>query len=120
MKKNGYTIVDIIILITGLTLVFLFTISKLSHAFDNNTDELYQSNLEVYLKQASLYGNTIKDEVSDNESYIITIKTLVDKGYIMSVNKDVLDVRDNSSMLDMKFHLIYDEENDNVYAEIVE
>lgn len=119
MNKKGYTIIDIIILIMGLALVFAICLPKFSHAFETNTEEIYQSNLKLYLEQASLYGNSIKEEVKNNDSYIITIKDLVDNNYLGTNNGDVIDVRDNSSMLDVKIHLIYDEENDNVYAEMV-
>jgi len=119
MKKNGYTVIDIIVLVLGLALVFAICLPKFSHAFETNTEEIYQSNIELYLQQAALYGNSIKEEVKNNDSYIITIKDLVDNGYLGSNNGEVVDVRDNSSMLEVKIHLIYDEENDNVYAEMV-
>ena len=101
-KKNGYTFIDILVVIIALGLVTLFTVPKLSHAFENNKDTLYDESLELYLNQATKYGNTIKNE-----------------GYIGSTNGDVTDIRDGSSMLNMKFHLIYDEEKDEVYAEVV-
>lgn len=118
-KKNGYTAVDILLIIVTLGLVTLFTVPKLSHAFENNKDTLYNESLELYLNQATRYGNTIKDEVKENNSYIVSIKDLVDKGYIGSTNGDVTDIRDGSSMLNIKIHLIYDEEKDEVYAEVV-
>lgn len=118
-KKNGYTYIDILMIIVVLGLVTLFTVPKLSHAFENNKDTLYNESLELYLNQATRYGNTIKDEVKENNSYIVSIKDLVDKGYIGSTNGDVTDIRDGSSMLNIKIHLIYDEEKDEVYAEVV-
>lgn len=118
-KKNGYTFIDILVVIIALGLFTLFTVPKLSHAFENNKDTLYDESLELYLNQATKYGNTIKSEVKENNSYIVSIKDLVDKGYIGSTNGDVTDIRDGSSMLNIKFHLIYDEEKDEVYAEVV-
>ena len=118
-KRNGYTFIDILVVIIALGLFTLFTVPELSHAFENNKDTLYDESLELYLNQATKYGNTIKSEVKENNSYIVTIKDLVDKGYIGSTNGDVTDIRDGSSMLNMKIHLIYDEEKDEVYAEVV-
>ena len=118
-KRNGYTFIDMLVVIVALGLVTLFTVPKLSHAFENNKDTLYDESLELYLNQATKYGNTIKNEVKENNSYIVTIKDLVDKGYIGSTNGDVTDIRDGSSMLNMKINLIYDEEKDTVYAQVV-
>lgn len=118
-KRNGYTFIDILIVILSLGLVTLFTVPKLSHAFENDKNELYNDSLELYLNQATKYGNTIKSEVKENNSYIVTIKDLVDKGYIGSSDGEVTDIRDGSSMLNMKIHLIYDEEKDTVYAQVV-
>ena len=118
-RKNGYTVIDILAVIVGLGLLTLFTIPKLSYAFLDNKDELYNESLNLYLTQAENYGNTIKDEVKADDTYIVSIKDLVDKGYIGTVSGSVNDIRDGSSMLDIKFHLIYDEEHDNVYAELV-
>ena len=62
-KRNGYTFIDILIVILSLGLVTLFTVPKLSHAFENDKNELYNDSLELYLNQAAKYGNTIKSEV---------------------------------------------------------
>ena len=118
-KKNGYTFIDILIVILSLGLITLFTVPRLSHAFENDKNELYNDSLELYLNQATKYGNTIKNEVKENNSYIVSIKDLVDKGYIGSSDGEVTDIRDGSSMLNMKIHLIYDKKKDTVYAEIV-
>lgn len=118
-KKNGYTFIDILIVVVALGLVTLFTVPKLSHAFENDKDTLYNDSLELYLNQATKYGNTIKNEVKENNSYIVSIKDLVDKGYIGSTDGDVTDIRDGSSMLNIKIHLIYDTEKNSVYAELV-
>ena len=77
------------------------------------------NNLEETLRPQVLDEYIGQNEVKENNSYIVTIKDLVDKGYIGSTNGDVTDIRDGSSMLNMKIHLIYDEEKDTVYAQVV-
>ena len=93
---------------------------KLSTAFYDNSEELYESSLNVYLHSATLYGNNVvKEEVKTNDNYIITIKDLVDAGYAALINGDILDVNGNS-MLGIKIKLIYDSSTDSVYAEILD
>lgn len=118
-KKNGYTFIDILIIIVGLGLATLFTVPKISRAFESDKDELYSETLELYLKQATKYGDTIKEEIKNSDSYVVSIKDLVDKGYVGSVNGEVTDIRDGSSMLNLKIHLIYNDNSDSVYAELV-
>ena len=65
-KRNGYTFIDMLVVIVALGLVTLFTVPKLSHAFENDKDTLYDESLELYLNQATKYGNTIKNEVKEN------------------------------------------------------
>lgn len=119
LKKNGYTFIDILIIIVGLGLATLFTVPKISHAFEGDKDELYSETLELYLKQATKYGDTIKEEIKNSDSYVVSIKDLVDKGYVGSINGEVTDIRDGSSMLNLKIHLIYNDNSDSVYAELV-
>ena len=47
------------------------------------------------------------------------MKDWVDKGYVGSINGEVTDIRDGSSMLNLKIHLIYNDNSDSVYAELV-
>ena len=62
---------------------------------------------------------TKKEEIKSQDEYIVTIKELVDAGYIVTINDDVKDPRNQSSMLGVKIKLSYDETLDKVYAEIV-
>lgn len=119
MKKNGYTLIELIVLIIGLGIVTFFTVIKLSSAFDFNKDELYERTLSRCLMQAELYGETKKDEIKESESYIITVKDLVDNGFLVTDNGEVVDQRDNSSMLNVRIKLYYNSEEDKVYAEII-
>ena len=121
MKKNGYTLIELIILIGALGVITLLIVPKLSTAFYNNNVELYQSSLNIYLHSATLYGNNVvKEDVKTNDNYIITIKDLVDVGYVtLTDGEDILDVNGNS-MLGIKIKLYYDSSNDSVYAEILD
>ena len=121
MKKNGYTLIELIILIGALGVITLLIVPKLSTAFYNNNVELYQSRLNIYLHSATLYGNNVvKEDVKTNDNYIITIKDLVDAGYVtLTDGEDILDVNGNS-MLGIKIKLYYDSSNDSVYAEILD
>ena len=119
--KNGFTFYDILIVVAVLAVSALIVIPKVSNALDtnDNKDEVYNEILNNYLLIAEKYGNDKKDEVKDNSGMIISIDDLIKEGYLHTYQEDIIDIRDNTTkMNNIKFSLIYDEENDNVYAQV--
>jgi len=124
MKKNGFTVVDMLIIIGVLTISALIIIPNVSNALkiQDNKEEVYQSVMANYLKSAEKYANDNKEELKENNNNLVAISDLVEKGYIIShnSNNDIIDVRDNSTKLNnVKFKLIYDEDSDTFSAELV-
>lgn len=119
MRKNGYTLIEITILIGLMALSAIIILPKISLAFEDNRDARYDNNLANYLKSAEAYGQINKEEVKKSEEYIITIKDLVDAGYLSCINDDITDPRTGNSMLSFKIKLVYDENNDTVFAEVL-
>lgn len=120
MKKNGYTGLDILILILILTVSAIIILPRIAYAFTDEKDELYNDNLALYLKQAEKYGNANKDSIKKSESIVVTIQDLIDAGYIGLKGEQIIDIRDNKTVInDLKIKLIYNQEQDIVYAEMV-
>ena len=119
MKKNGYTVVELLVLIGIIALSAVLILPKLSLAFQDKREDIYKTDLRTYLKDAEIYGETKKEEIKSQDEYIVTIKELADAGYIVTINDDVKDPRNQSSMLGVKIKLSYDDTLDKVYAEIV-
>ncbi len=124
MKKNGYTVVDVLIIIVVLTVSALIIIPKVSNSLKENEtkDQIYNDLLELYLTKAEKYGNDHKDEIKENtDGTVVTIDDLIKAKYIgaASTNGEIIDVRDNyTKMNNIKIQLIYDETNDKVYARL--
>lgn len=120
MKKNGYTVIDMLIVVVVLAVSAVIILPKMSMAFKSDKNELYNSTMNLYLNQATLYGNKNKDEIKKSESEVVTINDLIDAGYIGAyADKNLIDIRDNKTVMnDIKIKLIYDKDNDNVYAQV--
>ena len=121
MKKNGYTIYDILIIIAVLAVSALIIIPKVSNALDkaDNKDEVYNDILHSYLKIAEIYGNDKKEEIKNGEHTIVSIDDLIKNEYLFTEEEEIIDIRDNTTkMNNIKFKLIYNEEEDRVYAEV--
>ena len=122
MKKNGFTAIDMLIVIGVLTLSALIILPKVSNALNeqDNSEEVYQEIMNNYLSFATKYANDNKAEIKEHNNTLISIGELVEKGYIKSIyeNKDIIDIRDNTTKLNnVKIKLIYDEESDSYRAE---
>ena len=121
MKKNGFTMLDIVIIIVILgasALIVLPSISNALNSYDNK-DEVYNEILASYLRTAEIYGEAKKEDVKNGNKTIITIDDLVNEGYIHNYQTDIIDIRDNiTKMNNIKIKLNYDEQNDKVYAEV--
>ena len=121
MKKNGFTIYDILIIIAILGVSALIIIPRVSNALEtsDNKEEAYKEILGNYLSIAEIYGNDNKEKVKENEGMIVSVDDLIKEGYLHTSLDEIIDIRDNSTkMNNIKFSLIYSEESDSVYAQV--
>lgn len=121
MKKNGYTIFDLLIIIAILAVSAIIVIPSVSNALNaaDNKDEMYAQMLNSYLNIAQIYGNNNKDDIKKNNYKIVSVDDLIKEGYIVTSTEDIIDIRDNTTKMNtIKFKLTYNEEEDKVYAEV--
>ena len=124
MKKNGFTALDIIIVIGVLSLSALIVLPSVSNALkeQDNKEEVYQNIMNSYLSCAEKYASDNKEELKKNNNTLVSINELVEKKYILAVygGNDIIDIRDNTTKLNnVKIKLVYDEESDSFRAEYV-
>ena len=121
MKSKGYTSLDIIIIIVFLGIAALLTIPRMSLAFKDDRDELYQNQINLYLSQAKRYGQDHVDELEDHDNTItMTIDELIEEGYIGSyVDKKLYDIRDYETIMNnIKIKITYNEDTEEVKTEL--
>ena len=122
MKNKGYTIIDIIILVIVLAASAILILPRLSTAFVSNNEELHDSQMNLYLKQAKLYGEKNIDKIKENNnSIIVTIDDLIDAGYIGAyVSKELTDDLDESVIInDLKIKITYNEETKEITVQYI-
>ena len=99
MKKNGYTIVELLIVIGALGLVVLITLLTTSNALKDHSDEYYKTKINGIEKMAVLYGKK-SETLQTEKNMVITVNDLVKEG---SLNGDkdgkVSDPRNSKSNL---------------------
>ena len=111
MNKKGYTVIELIVVIAIFGLITAITIGATSYAFKDNTEEYYKSKISDIESNARRYGSTLEELKTEN-SKVITVKELVDAGYLSPDNDkgDIIDPRNQKSTLNsLKIKITYEE-----------
>lgn len=118
MKKNGYTLIELLVLIGVMGVAVFIILSKTSYAFKDNTDELHKSEINLILRQAKEYGKSL-EELKDEKEMIIMVADLVENSYLAaSEDGNVYDIN-GEKINDLKIKIIYDEEDEEVSAVLI-
>lgn len=122
MKKNGYTLVELLVVILLLGIATAIAVNKMSYAFDNNSEKLIKQENEYILAEAKIYGETIKDEIKNKTSLTIKINDLVEKNYLKADDKrgNFFSATDKSKVLNNKKIILQIDKNNNVIAKFEE
>ena len=121
MKKNGYTVTEMLIVIIVLGIFTIAMMAATSYAFKDKSEDYYKEKVQLIEKQAELYGKSLNN-LKEEGNLVITVKDLVDKGYYVPDNTkgDVVDPRNSKGTLNsLKIKLIYNQDG-SIKAEIIE
>ena len=98
MKKNGYSAVELLIVIVLLGVITLGVVISTSNAFKDDAGEIYEETTYLILRQAELYGKN-SSTLEQEGVQIITVRDLVESKYYVSVNQEgnVVDPRNSKA-----------------------
>lgn len=120
MKKNGYSAVELLIVIVLLGVITLGVVISTSNAFKDDAGEIYEETTYLILRQAELYGKN-SSTLEQEGVQIITVRDLVESKYYVSVNQEgnVVDPRNSKATLNsLKIKLV--KEGEEVKASLLE
>ena len=84
MKSKNIMLYEILAVLIVFTIVYFFAANKISYAFDyNDVQVLYDNRISMIKKMAKLYGENNIELFEKDDNIYITVKDLVDKGYIL-------------------------------------
>ena len=121
MKKNGYTITEMLVVIIVLGIFTIGLIGFTSYAYKDKSSDYYEEKVLLIEKQAAIYGATLNN-LKEEGNLIITVKDLVDNGYYVAdkENGDVIDPRNSKATLNgLKIKLTYNEDG-TIKADVIE
>ena len=121
MNNKGYTVIELIIVMIVFGIITAITIGATSNAFKDDTDTYYKVKVKDIEANAKRYGMTL-EEVKTEGSKVVTVKDIVDAGFLSPDNKDgdILDPRNQKvTMNNTKVKITYSEE-DGYEATLIE
>jgi len=121
MKKNGYTLTEMLVVIVVLGIFTITLMAATSNAFKDNSPVYYQEKVMVIEKQAELYGASLKN-LKEEGNVVVTVKDLVDKGYYVADTSsgDVIDPRNSKATLNgLKVKISYNDDG-SIKAKVIE
>lgn len=122
--RNGYTTLQMLIVIGVLGIFTLAMIGTTSYAYKDKTDEYYDEKIHLIIKQAELYGMSgPKADLLKKEGKLnITVNDLVKDDYFVADDKEgnVVDPRNSKANLNNKIIILTYKDKDNIKAEIME
>ncbi len=101
MKKNGFTLVEIVVTIVIISLLAVLLGNRISSSNNDSKQRLYDSKIEVALSAARSFGTNNLDLLSSSECYDIEISRLISLQYLASDSTtmyEYLNPIDNTSL----------------------
>lgn len=114
MKKNGYTITELLIVFAVLGLIVIITLTTTSYAFKDNSQEYYETKINGIEKVAVLYGEN-SETLKNEKNLVITINDLIREGYLHPDGEDgkITDPRNSKGSLNsLKIKLTINEKEE--------
>ena len=104
MKKKGFTLIEILAVVTIMGLIFLLVIPKISNSLKSKKTDIDKTTKSMIVSAAKLYVNDNKDSFyKDNENiYCLPISQLVKKQYLDTKVKNVTDDIDITNSMSVK------------------
>lgn len=121
MKRNGYTIVELVAVLVVFSVVY-FTVAVItSKNFKGDyKEDIYENKIASIEKQASIYGEASKDELfKEDKTIYMTIEELARKNVVISSSEGVVaDPRNNEKNInELKVKITL--EDDKVVAKVL-
>lgn len=108
-NRNGYTILEMVVLSLVIGVFAIVSINKVSYAFDNGeTISVEENAFMIIEKQAKLYGENNLKLFEEKQEYYMDVNDLVEEKYLLAEEDNkVLGCED---LLERKIKISYDGE----------
>ena len=118
-NKKGFTLVELLAVIVILAIIIGIGITASMTISNKSRDKMYETKIEMIEKAATLYVQD-KPSVLNENGGLVTVKKLLDKGYLKKDNEDgtVRNPVDNKSLNNCSLKVT--RKNNRYVAEIID
>lgn len=109
MKKNGYTAMELLVVIAALGIATIIILFSTSSAFKDESNDLYEEKKHLIEHQAAEYGKTLTNLESEG-TLVILLDDIIKGEYYIPDTTDgkVVDPRNKNNTLNgLKIKLVY-------------
>lgn len=112
MKKRGFTLIELLAVFTIMGIILLLSIPQITSLLKKSNDTSYES----FLKNVSLACEAYVEDIGYNNipTKTITIKTLVDNGYLKRTITNPKNNRPISDNVNMKKEIKINKDSENI------
>lgn len=113
MKKNGYTIPELVIVIVIFGVIYFLIANNISYAFSLNVEEeLYNLTIDNIEKTAKIYGENNLELFKEDKDIYLTVSELIENNILTAEEGKLTDPRNSSKDLNnLKVKLTLEDEN---------
>lgn len=111
MKKNGYTAMELLVVIAALGIATIIILFSTSSAFKDESNDLYEEKKHLIEHQAVEYGKTLTNLESEGTLVILLEDVIKGECYVPdTTDGKVIDPRNKKNTLNgLKIKLVYNE-----------
>ncbi len=120
MKKNGYTVIEMLVVIGVLGIFTIAILSSTSYAYKDMTPKYYNELVKSIEREATLYGKTLNN-LKEEGNLVIVLSDMIDAGYYEADSEgNVIDPRNSKANLNgLKIKLTYNEDG-SIDAKVID
>ncbi|MEG1995695.1 MAG: type II secretion system protein [Bacilli bacterium] len=118
MKKEGFTIVELLAVIALIGVVMGIAVPNVMKIYSKNKQILYDQTITLILSAAEEYGNNNIDVYNMSSTVTVKVQDLINNKLIKTDNGILKNPKDNKSMNELQVYLKYDSTKNCVVASL--
>lgn len=105
MKRKGFTLVELLAVITVLALIGLIAVPAITSIINNSKQKTKDIQIKEIEEHAKSWAADHAELLSEDEAYSLRVQVLIDEGYLD--NEQVADPTDNKKTLNECISITY-------------
>lgn len=111
MKNKGFTLVELLAVITVLGIIGLIAIPTVTSIINSSKEKAKKIQIEEIIRSAKSWAANNTTQLSETDTYHLSVQTLIDEGYIAT--DDIKDPTNSNKTLNQCISITYSTKYNN-------